>query len=113
MKQIEPKALSEFQPGAILEDQWGWEQTTVDFYCIIDRKGDWVTILPMFKNTSPEIGFMTNEETPGAINYNAKPVRKKIKSWNGKESGFSFRNYAGGGWCRLWDGEPAKSTHYA
>ena len=70
------------------------------------------------KSTIVEIGFMTNEETPALINWDAKPIRKKIyksrENWQlGKELGFSFRNYTGGGWCRLWDGKPSLSTHYA
>ena len=111
--QITPKVLTEFQPGAILEDSWGYDQTNIDFYCIIARKGEWLTVLPMTKETSPEIGFMTNEETPLSINFQAQPIRKKLKTYDGKESGFSFRNYSGGGWCRLWDGKRSVSTHYA
>ena len=53
-----------------------------------------------------------------AKDWDAKPIRKKIyksrENWQlGKELGFSFRNYTGGGWCRLWDGKPSLSTHYA
>lgn len=112
-QKIQPLVSDKFEVGAILEDSWGYDQTNIDFYCIIERKGDWLTVLPMKQHTSEEIGFMTNEETPTEINYNAKPIRKKLKSWDGKESGFSFRNYTGGGWCRLWNGKPVTSTHYA
>jgi hypothetical protein len=111
--QITPKVSDKFEPGAILENSWGWEQTNIDFFCIIDRKGDWVTVLPMVQERGPEIGFMTNKETPISINWNAKPRRKKLHSFDGKESGFSFGNYTGAGWCRLWDGKETYSTHYA
>jgi hypothetical protein len=112
-QKITPKISDKFEPGAILNDSWGWDQTNVDFYCIIERKGEWVTVLPMSKETSPEIGFMTNDVTPLKINFNAKPIRKKLKTFDGKESGFSFRNYTGGGWCNLWKGKPVNETHYA
>ncbi len=112
-KNIVPKYSESFEVGAILTDSWGWEQTNIDFYCIVKRSGQWVTVLPMSNKTSKEIGFMTNHELPGEINFSADPQRKKISVFNGKESGFSFRNYSGGGWCKLWDGKEETSTHYA
>lgn len=112
-KNIVPKQLDCFQVGAILTDSWGWEQTNIDFYCIVKRSGQWVTVLPMTKHTSEEKGFMTNDEMPYKIDFSADPQRKKLSTYNGKESGFSFRKYSGGGWCRLWDGQAETSTHYA
>lgn len=112
-KNIIPKKSDCFEVGAILTDSWGWEQTNIDFYCIVKRSGNWVTVLPMSKHTSQEKGFMTNEETPGEIDFTSDPQRKKLSGYNGKESGFSFRNYTGGGWCNLWKGQPETSTHYA
>jgi len=110
---IKPFVSDKFEIGAILTDSWGYDQTNVYFYAIIDRKGDWLTVLPMIKHTSPEIGFMTNDVTPLQVDSSAKPIRKKLKSFDGKESGFSFRNYVGGGWCNLWNGKPVNETHYA
>jgi hypothetical protein len=110
---IIPQVSTTFTVGAILTDSWGYDQTNIDFYCIIKASGEWVTVLPMTKVTSAEIGFMTNHETPGEILVNETPIRKKLKKFNGEVSGFSFRNYTGGGWCRLWKGQPETSTHYA
>jgi hypothetical protein len=112
-KDVVPKQSDKFEVGAILTDSWGWEQTNIDFYCIVKRAGNWLTVLPMSKITSEEKGFMTNDELPGEINFCADPQRKKIAVVNGKETGFSFRNYSGGGWCRLWNGQSEHSTHYA
>ena len=57
---------------------------------------------------------MTNDETPlDEVDPSFKPMRKKVHSWNGEEAGFSFRNYTGGGWCRLWKGDNVRSTSYA
>jgi hypothetical protein len=113
-KDVTPRHMDKFEVGAILVDDWGWEQTNIDFYCIVKRSGQWITVLPMTKITGPEKGFMTNDEEPGEINFAADPQRKKIKQGqNGKEYGFSFRDYAGGGCCRLWSGKPETSTHYA
>lgn len=113
-KDIVPVCSNKFEPGAILTDSWGWEQTNIDFYCIVKRAGIFVTVMPMTKHTSEEKGFMTKEEMPGQIDFTASPQRKKIQlSSRGEEYGFSFHDYAGGGYCRLWDGEKETSTHYA
>lgn len=111
-QQILPKVSQCFEVGAILENSWGWEQTNIDFYCIIKMSGGWVTVLPMRKNVSAEVGFMTNHCQPTEINWNAKPQRKKIHVYGGTEC-FSFGNYAGAGSCSLWDGKESTETHYA
>lgn len=114
-KDVVPKKSDLFEVGAILTDSYGWEQTNIDFYCIVKRAGKWLTILPMTKkSTDMNAQYMTREELPGEIDFAADPQRKKIQlSSDGKESGFSLRDYSMGGWCRLWDGEKETSTHYA
>lgn len=114
-KDVVPKHSDKFEVGAILVDSWGWEQTNIDFYCIVKRSGNWLTVLPMSKkSTEMNVQYMTREELPGEINFGADPQRKKLQlSSEGKEYGFTFRDYACGGYCRLWDGEKETSTHYA
>lgn len=114
-KDVLPEKSDLFEVGAILTDSYGWEQTNIDFYCIVKRAGKWLTILPMTKKSSEmSRQYMTREELPGEIDFSADPQRKKLQlSSEGKESGFSLRDYSMGGWCRLWDGEKETSTHYA
>lgn len=107
-----PAAATGYQPGAILKDSWGYEQTNIDFYCVIKRKNSYVTLLPMTKKIKPG-SDMVNDVIPDEIIKTAKPILKKIKVWDGKEQGFTFRNYTGGGWCSLWNGKPVTETHYA
>lgn len=115
MKKIEiiPAFASTYSVGAILVDTWGYEQTNIDFYCIIKSSGDWITVLPMTKKCSKEGSFMCHKNEPGDIIYTATPIRKKLKKSNGEAIGFSFRDYTGGGWCKLWNNKPAISTQYA
>ena len=114
-KDVVPVHSTKFEVGAILTDSWGYEQTNIDFYCIVKRSGNWLTVLPMTKKSSEMSSqYLTRDELPGKIDFAADPQRKKLfVDREGKESGFSFRDYAGGGWCRLWDGEKEQSTHYA
>lgn len=108
MENIIPVVSETFTPGAILVSSWGWEQTNIDFYVIVERKNAFVKLLKI-SNRSEYIGNMTSKELPGNIYINEKPFRKKIKSWDGIEKGFSILN----GWCSLWDGKEKTATHYA
>ncbi|MEO5681442.1 MAG: hypothetical protein ABIQ88_02310 [Chitinophagaceae bacterium] len=110
--QMLPQVSETFTPGAIIFDSWGWEQSNYDFYCIITRKENWVTILPMKKN-EVFIANFCSKVTPTEIDYSAKPIRKKIKVFRGLESGFTMRPGTSGGWVFLWNGKEKTATHYA
>ena len=109
-KGITPAALPAYQVGAIVYDTWGYEQTNVDFYCIVKRSGTMVTLLPMKYHASEETSFMSNTVTPTELDLLAEPIRRKIKSYDGKEAGLGIRSY---GWAQLWDGHPKTVSHYA
>lgn len=109
-----PEAKTKYQLGAILCDQWGYEQTNISFYVIIKRSGNYLTVLPMKKNpVSSDQSGMSKYVVPGDVDMDSKPILKKLRICNGEEFGFPFRNYTGGGWCRLWNGKPVNETHYA
>lgn len=110
MKETQIKPSDKYEVGAILVHSWGWEQTNIDFYSIVSRNRDWVSIVPMTKNiTQKEVSFMTNKVEPLA-KIETKPIRKKVKIYDGKECGFSLN---GQGWCKLWEGTPVTESHYA
>ena len=112
-KNVKPTVLEAFQPGAIVFDSWGYDQTNIDFYCIVKRTTEFLTLLPMTIIRSAEIGFMSYDNMPGKIDFTAMPIKKKIKNFEGKERGFSMRDYVGGGWVTLFNGKAKNSTHYA
>lgn len=97
--------------GDILVDTWGFEQTNKDFYKVIKRTGDFITIKPMTSKKEYSDN-MTGYILPGELIENSKPLRKKLKCFSGSE-GFTLRNYVGGGWCQLWDGQKEYFTEYA
>lgn len=113
-KYVTPIKSEYYETGAILRDSWGYDQTNIDFYCIVKRAGLYATILPLKKQSGEFNGqAMTREEEPGEIDFTKDPIRKKIAGYEGKDIGFTLRNYTGGGWCELWKGEKETSTHYA
>jgi hypothetical protein len=69
----------------------------------------------MFKTSTPDGEFqsMVTFESPLSINLSAVPVRKKVKTYSGVESGFSLREGSGGGRCSPWSGKPKRASHYA
>lgn len=112
VKDVTPVASETYSVGAIVSDNWGSEQTNVDFYAVIARKGAFVTIQKL-KSDRVNTPGMSSKNTPGGFDLTETPIRKKVKTRDGKEIGFSLRDYAGGGWVSLWNGKALTATHYA
>ena len=102
-----------YEVGAILEHSWGWEQTNIDFFVIVKRSGDWLTLQELPKIVEENRASMTAKETPDLNTpATAKPIRRKIKKANdGKELGTGIHQSYG--WASLWDGRPSNSSSYA
>lgn len=107
-----PHVATAYEVGAILESSWGYEQTNIDFYCIISRTENTLTVLPMKQKVdSMPAWWMQTKVIPTTVEFDAKPIRRKIykNRQTGQESGISISC----GWCDLWDGKPSHATHYA
>lgn len=97
-------------PGAILYSSWGYEQTNIDFYRVLSRKGDFVMIQPIGKIKSfAEFSGRTWDDRGTCIpdpSNTGEPFRKKItKSGSITLNSFSY--------ARLWDGKPLEWSSYA
>jgi hypothetical protein len=101
-----------YEPGAILESSWGYDQTNIDYFCItsFNPNTGYAVLFPMSKKKGPESHMTANVE-PGSILWNSKPFLKKISKSRstGEFIGCSISH----GWCNLWDGMPSKETYYA
>lgn len=108
----EPRVMETYSPGAILEFSWGYDQTNIDYFLIVARKGDWLTLVSLGKSQQEERGFMQGVCEPSQeANTGAKPFRRKVcRDREGKEFGCKIKSY---GWCSLWDGKPSHWTGYA
>ena len=95
-----------FVPGAILYSSWGYEQTNIDFYEILERKNDFVII--------QEIGQIRNYDSRGDSGTCmpdkkikiGEPFRKKIT----KHASINLESYK---YCGLWNGKPLSWSSYA
>lgn len=111
---ITPHASESFEPGAILECSWGYDQTNVDYYVVIKRttspKGTvTLTLASLATGPSVETGFMAGRCEPGT-RVSEKTFRRKLHSWDGVEKGVSINSYS---WAGLWDGKQSYWTAYA
>jgi hypothetical protein len=125
----QPNTTDQYQPGAILESSWGYDQTNIDFFKIVKRTNDTIFLLPLHSR-NVESGDMCGRSVPGEPykegeyvscvgTWNGKPIRRRLARYKesinnpphlvGKVFGCSIKH----GWCNLWDGSPSHFTSYA
>lgn len=96
-----------FKPGAILYSSWGYEQTNIDFYIILERKNDFVKIQQIAKNKTYDRNFNDRGNcTADPSNLIGEPFKKKIS----KYASINLTSYSG---ALLWDGQPLGWSSYA
>lgn len=110
LDKIAPHVAEKWEVGAICEESWGYDQTNVDFYCVVKMTEKSVTLMPLNKGRKVEIGLMSEQtETVGEIERVALPLTRRLRN-HGKDTGTSV---SGHGFCSLWDGKPVFESHYA
>jgi hypothetical protein len=100
-----------YDVGAILKYSWGYDQTNIDFFCIVKISEKFLTLLPMRSVVTRNTGWAMGKSIPTTIDESAKPIRRKLaKDGKGIPFGVAIRSY---GWCKLWNGKEAEWTAYA
>ena len=100
----EPEAEG-IKKGDIFVSSWGYDQTNVDFYEIVDVKGKIVVIREIHKRVTPG-SHGSDKVMPIPGNYDGEPMRKRPSYRNGKPS-IKMTDYA---WAYPWDGKPEDQT---
>lgn len=96
-----------FQVGSILYCSWGYEQTNIDWYIILERKNDYILI--------QEIGTKKTYDN----NYNDRgsclpnPEIKIGDSFKKKITKYASVELASYKYCTLWDGQSKSWSSYA
>ena len=111
---IEPQTAvmpEPYEVGSVLYSSWGYEQTDIDFYLVIARKGDWVTVQPMNKVKTYN-GHMSGTCVPAEVVEIAKPMRRRLRMDDrgvcyGCKGPDSYNS------LRAWDGTPRYFSEYA
>ena len=99
--------------GTVLTSSWGYDQTNVDFYEVLSRKGDWVSIQRIGSKETPDGGplTMTGTVVPDPAVKIGKPMRRRaVPGGYGEEYCKGEESYK---YCHPWNGKPRRVSHYA
>jgi hypothetical protein len=107
-----PEQLEAVKIGDIFHFSWGYEQTNVDFYQVIERRGQMLTLREIGqRSTDPASGNGMADyrvAVKDAFVADAKPFTKKLQFSSGKPY-ITIKSY---GWCSLWDGQETYCSWY-
>jgi hypothetical protein len=112
------KPISDYVPGAVLENAWGYDQTNIEYYRIVKRSGLWVWLIHIGKKNVKETGDRCGTcepdpkkelPLPTYLGGKDKLLKRKIHVWDGQEQGLSIST----GWCSVWNGKPSCWSAYA
>ena len=93
--------------GTIMVSSWGYEQTNIDFYKVLERKGDFVTIQEIGQKVTYDENFNDRGKcVADPESVKGEPFRKKI----GKFASIALESYMS---CSIWSGEPLYWSSYA
>jgi hypothetical protein len=107
-----PATPEPYTVGSILYASWGYEQTNIDFYIVVDRKGDWVTLQPMNKTKTYD-GHMSGTCTPADVVELASTFRRRLRIDAATGTCYGCKgpeSYMG---LYSWDGRPKDFSEYA
>jgi len=81
---IDPHPAQQLEIGAILVASWGYEQTNVDFYVVVEMTAKTVKLLPMNKTSRQSEGYSSMAGTTRAtkdIKFRAEVIKRKASEW--------------------------------
>lgn len=81
---IDPHPAQQIEIGAILVASWGYDQTNVDFYVVVEMTDKTVKLLPMHKHTRQSEGYSSMAGTTRAtksINFRSEVLKRKKSEW--------------------------------
>lgn len=108
-RKITPEKLSSLNIGDIFVSSWGYEQTNVDFYQIIEIKKSQASIKKLSKSISEALGSMSGYVTAIKDHFlNDEIINKRIL-FDGNNPYFKFDHTT----ASRWDGREQYQSWYA
>lgn len=98
------KASDHFTVGDVLTNSWGYDQTNIDFYQVVEVLPRSIKIRPIAQK-SRDTGWLQGICQPDRYHFTGEAVLKPLN----ERGGISFRH---GGYS-IWDGKPEQWTAYA
>lgn len=108
--------------GSVAVSTWGYDQTNVDFYVVLDRKvrkdgSTWVKVQRIHAVQTPSEQYMQWYAVPfrsvaGELKLDERysPKWRKVSAYRAGEESFSPQPYS---WARSWTGSPVWGSSYA
>lgn len=95
------------QTGSILYSSWGYEQTNIDFFKVISRKGMNIVMQQIGSKLVNYNGIqMSGQKIADESVLKGEPMNKRINKFGTITlNSFSF--------CGVWDGQPKSFSNYA
>ncbi len=107
-----PALAEPYTVGSILYSSWGYDQTNIDFYLVVARKGDWVTLQPMNK-TKTYNGHMSGTCVPTDVVELASTFRRRLRIDAATGTCYGCKGPDSYNSLRDWDGRPRYFSEYA
>lgn len=112
----EREAAASVAVGDVFVTSWGYEQTNVDYFEVVEKHGQYVTVRPIASHTVEDTGWMqrTVEAVPGcyldkcALIDDAPSARRKVKGTAGRPC-IDLQDFAQ---AVIWDGKPDHESSY-
>ena len=109
---VVPHVADKIEVGTILYSSWGYEQTNIDFYCVVEVSKSMCKLLPMTQKSaesSTHCAMTENVKAGNQIMFDGELLRKKIsKDYHGSDC-VRIASYASA-W--LWDGKEKYASYY-
>jgi hypothetical protein len=95
------------QTGSIMYSSWGYEQTNIDFFKVLSRKNNTVTMQKIgSKVVSYNNNHMSGQKVADESVVDGEVMTKRIN----KFGGITLNSFA---FCGIWDGRPLSFSEYA
>ncbi|MDO8421123.1 MAG: hypothetical protein Q7S99_03075 [Parvibaculum sp.] len=91
--------------GHVLKSTWGYDQTNVDFYEVVEVNGAHMVTIRKIASSAESTGDMTAREMPVIGEYISAPKRKRVTCGGVRIASYSFAS--------LWDCRPVSTSSYA
>lgn len=114
-KSASANMVNPFKVGQVFYDSWGYDQTNIDFYQIIEVKAKSVVIREVAQVVVKEAGFMCEYVRPDVDNFVSEPMTKPVQISVGYDGKISYHLKSKHGWISEYDGgeKGVYQSHYA
>jgi hypothetical protein len=105
--EADPAAAGEgFKVGDLLYTSWGYDQTNIDFYQVVQVKGRATVVIRQVAEKIVRQGDQEEDVVPEPGKFEGEPLLRRVKP--GDRPSVKLESYA---WAYLWDGKPKRQTH--